>query len=208
MTDFMINLSEEEIVIRLERVKDSNLDNPYAESPNLAELYDEEPRCAAVLIPLIRKDDSWEVLFTRRNQSLPEHSGQVAFPGGRCDPGDNNPETTALREAAEEIGLAPGDVHILGRLNDFITITNYRVTPVVGIIPWPYPLQLAEDEVSRAFTIPLAWLAHPHNHELRQRELPPPYGKVSVIYFKEYDNEILWGASARLILRLVDVLSS
>ena len=90
---------------------------------------------------------------------MPEHSGQVAFPGGRADPEDTDPEQTALREAYEEIGLRPSDVHLLGRLQDYLTITNYQVTPVVGVIPWPYDLHPAEEEVSRVFAIPLDWLA-------------------------------------------------
>lgn len=166
-----------------------------------------EPRPAAVLMPLLVKDDAWHMLFTRRNSELPEHSGQVAFPGGRFDLGDTSPEQTALREAEEEIGLQPKDVRILGRLHDFLTITNYLVSPVVGRIPWPYRLRLAGHEVSRAFTIPLAWLADPGNREERQRELPPPYPPVSVIYYHPYDGEILWGASARFAMTLLEILA-
>ncbi len=76
-----------------------------------------EPKPAAVLIPFLKQDDTWHVLFTRRTDTLPEHSGQVAFPGGRADPGDSTPEVTALREAKEEIGLNPTDVRLLGRLD-------------------------------------------------------------------------------------------
>ena len=90
-----------------------------------------------MLIPFLRIEQAWHLLFTRRNSALPEHSGQVAFPGGRADPDDPDLETTALREAYEEIGLLPADVRILGRLYDFLTITNYLVTPIVGVIPWP-----------------------------------------------------------------------
>ena len=207
MSGFNFTISEAEIASRLRIAKSASLNNPYSEISSHKDVFNEEPRCAAVLIPLLRSDESWHILFTRRNQSLQEHSGQVAFPGGRCDPIDPNPEATALREAQEEIGLVPEDVRALGRLNDFLTVTNYRVTPVVGVISWPYPLRLAEVEVSRAFTIPLAWLSDQQNYEIRQRQLPPPYGSISVIYFKEYDNEILWGASARFTLRLIEVLS-
>ncbi|RPI20910.1 MAG: CoA pyrophosphatase [Chloroflexota bacterium] len=170
------------------------------------ELLPGEPRPAAVLIPMLRLDGSWHILFTRRTDSLAEHSGQVAFPGGRADPEDRSPEETALREAYEEIGLAPDVVHLLGRLQSFITITNYLVTPVVGSIPWPQPLRLALDEVSRVFTIPLDWLADPSNHEVRERDLPPPYPPVPVIYFNTYDNEMLWGVSARIVLDFLSAL--
>lgn len=124
------------------------------------------------------------------------------------DPEDGDAETTALREAWEEIGVLPVDVDILGRLPRFLTITNYLVTPVVGQIPWPYDFKPAADEVSRIFTIPLDWLADPANREVRQRSLPPPFGAISVIYYQMYDGEILWGASARFTLTLVNTLTT
>jgi len=185
----------------------SGSDGLYLEVPYASGLLRGEPRSAAVLIPLLRKENVWHVLFTRRTDTLPEHSGQVAFPGGRAEPGDLNPEDTALREAREEIGLKPTDVQVLGRLNDFITITNYRVTPIVGMIPWPFSLHLEKQEVSRVFTIPLDWLADPANREEQLRPLPPPYPPVTVIYFHPYDNEILWGASARFTVTLLKILS-
>jgi 8-oxo-dGTP pyrophosphatase MutT (NUDIX family) len=182
---------------------------PYPAFIYPSELLSDSPRPAAVLMALLWKDNLWQLLFTRRNATLAEHSGQVAFPGGRADPEDDGPESTALREAREEIGLDPDQVQILGRLRSFITITNYKVTPVVGVIPWPIPLQISPGEVSRVFTIPLAWLCDPANHEKQRRNLSPPFGPVSVIYFKEYDGEILWGASASFtmaFLKAIDCL--
>lgn len=164
------------------------------------------PREAGVLVPLLRIQGAWHILFTRRTPSLPEHSDQVAFPGGRSDPDDLGPEQTALREAREEIGLKPEKVEILGRLKALRTITNYCVTPIVGAIPWPYPFQLAEVEVSRVFTIPLQWLADPTHRRILQRELPPPYSPVPVIYFDRYDNELLWGVSAQITMDLLRAL--
>jgi 8-oxo-dGTP pyrophosphatase MutT (NUDIX family) len=203
----LISLTADDIASLLANVNQSPSDGLYLEVPYPSDLLQGEPRSAAVLIPLLRKQEAWHVLFTRRTDTLPEHSGQVAFPGGRAEPGDLNAEETALREASEEIGLKPGVVKILGRLNDFITITNYRVTPVVGMIPWPFSLQLEKREVSRVFTIPLDWLADPANREEQLRPLPPPYAPVTVIYFHPYDNEILWGASARFTVTLLKILS-
>jgi 8-oxo-dGTP pyrophosphatase MutT (NUDIX family) len=203
----VLNLTEAEIQNRLKQAQASDPGDPYLEYPSLLLKTQEEPKPAAVLIPLLRKDSAWQILFTRRRDDLPEHSGQVAFPGGRTDPGDTSPEGTALREACEEIGLLPEDVNLLGRLRSYLTITNYLVTPVVGVIPWPYALQLEIREVSRAFTIPLAWLMDPANHEERPRLLPELNPPVKVIYFKLFDGELLWGASARLTLALIHVLT-
>ena len=171
------------------------------------EMLQGEPKPAAVLIPFLKQASNWHILFTRRTDTLPEHSGQVAFPGGRADPEDSTPEFTALREAEEEIGLNPDDVLLLGRLDSMITISNYRLTPVVGVIPWPYSFRLARHEVSRVFTIPLAWLADSANHEIQERELPAPYGTVPVIYFSRYENELLWGVSAQIMLNLLRALN-
>jgi len=170
------------------------------------EFFNEYPHNAAVLVPILKQDHKWHVLFTRRTSSLPEHSGQVAFPGGRAEPDDDSPEVTALREAHEEIDLSPSDVKILGRLREIRTISNYCVTPVVGRIPWPYEFQLAREEVSRVFTIPLEWLADLKNHEIKFRELPSPHSPVPVIYFNRFDGELLWGISAEITLNFLESL--
>lgn len=169
-------------------------------------IFSEPPRPAAVLIPFVRIENEWHIVFTRRNNDLPEHSGQVAFPGGRADPGDASPEDTALREAYEEIGLPPESVRIMGRMKSFATISNYHITPVVGLAPWPFPVRIAHIEVSRVFTIPWRWLADPSNHEIRLRALPVPREPIPVIYFKSYDGEVLWGVSAYIVLNLLAIL--
>jgi 8-oxo-dGTP pyrophosphatase MutT (NUDIX family) len=178
----------------------------------------DEPRPAAVLIPLFLANLSdegklgWQVLLTRRTNSVAEHQGQVAYPGGRADPTDISPETTALREAWEEIGLNPAQVRILGRMQSLHTISNYLVTPIVAVIPWPFPVQLEETEVSRVFSIPLDWLADPQNHEVRNRSIPDSYAIFlhskfyPVIYFQPYQDELLWGVSAEITLQLINIL--
>ena len=175
---------------------------------------------AAVLIPLYhasQEDKSkhvWQVLLTRRTNNVADHQGQVAFPGGSADPKDTSPEMTALREAQEEIGLDPSQVRILGKMNDLWTISNYMVTPVIGVIPWPFPIQLEEIEVSHVFSIPLDWLAEPSHHEVRYRAIPTPYSQIlgrefhPVIYFEHYQDELLWGVSAEITLRLINILYS
>jgi 8-oxo-dGTP pyrophosphatase MutT (NUDIX family) len=182
------------------------------------EFVTDKPRPAAVLIPLFLANSSgeenygWQVLLTRRTDSVAEHQGQVAYPGGRADPTDTTPEMTALREAREEIGLNPTHVRILGRMNSLHTISNYLVTPIVGVIPWPFPVQLEETEVSRVFTIPLDWLADPLNHEIRNRSIPDSFARIlnmksyPVIYFQPYQEELLWGVSAEITLELINIL--
>ena len=201
-------LSEEEIVSRLMFTLNLSGEAIYPEHLHLSSILKERPTPAAVLIGLLRVEGAWHILLTRRNADLPEHSGQVAFPGGRSDEGDPTPEATALREAYEEIGLLPGDVKLAGRLPAHLTITNYLVTPVVGFLPWPYAFHPEEAEVSRIFTIPLDWLAIPAHREERPRQLPAPFGALPVIYYQPFDGEILWGISARLTVQLVSALSA
>jgi 8-oxo-dGTP pyrophosphatase MutT (NUDIX family) len=163
---------------------------------------------AAVLVPLMLVNRSWHLLFIRRAENVhDDHSGQVAFPGGRHEPDDPNLESTALREAKEELGLPPDEVRLLGRLRDHYSVTNYRITPVVGRIPWPYPLQIDPLEVSRWFTIPVDWLANPANRELRAWKPSTDNAVFPVIYFRDYDGETLWGATARITVELIESLS-
>ena len=170
------------------------------------ELLNGEPRPAAVLIPMVKEHDGWHILFIRRTSVAGDiHSGQVAFPGGGLDQSDPSLTATALRETEEELGIQPQDVQILGRLNEFIAISNYRVTPFVGTLPWPYPIIQAEKEVARWFTIPLGWLADTRNRTIERRKLPNGLGEVGVIFFQEYDGETLWGLSARILTEFLDV---
>jgi len=167
---------------------------------------EEPPQPAAVLVPMLRQDDEWRLLFILRAKVPGDrHSAQVAFPGGRLDPGETRAEQAALREAQEEIGLDSAGVRLLGQLEDFTTISNYQVTPVVGVIPWPTELRPDPREVQRAFTIPLAWLADAANREERQR-VAPDGQTLKVVYFKQYDKEVLWGVTARITLNYLQAL--
>ena len=164
------------------------------------------PKPAAVLIPMLRENDEWRLLFILRAQVEGDmHSAQVAFPGGRLDPGETSAYDAALREAHEETALDSSQVRVFGHLEDFITISNYRVTPVVGVIPWPTDLQPDTREVQRIFTIPLSWLADPENREQRQR-VAPDGQTLKVVYFNHYDKELLWGVTARITLNFLQAL--
>lgn len=184
------NLTENYITEKLRNAWDKN---------GGSEVYNEaeepagrEPRCAAVLIPLTWFENEWHLLYTRRTDRVETHKGQVSFPGGACDPGEQTPEQTALREADEEVGIQPQDVRILGKLSPMITISSYRVTPVVGVISWPYAFRVEYAEVARVFTMPLSWLADKSNRW--EFKLPGrPYG---LIVYHPYNSELLWGATA------------
>ena len=206
MSSNLNSLTENEISDRLTKALSEETKSDSYNPRFPSDLFQNSPQDAAVLVPLLKKEGDWHILFTRRTSSLPEHSGQVAFPGGRSDPGDSSPEITALREAQEEINLASSDVTIMGRLYQLRTISNYCVFPVVGNIPWPYEFQLAQEEVSRIFTIPLEWLADPNNHKVQMRELPSPHSPVPVIYFNQYDGELLWGISAQITINFIESL--
>lgn len=162
-------------------------------------------RQASVLIPMVVIDSEWHLLYTRRSDELTDHRGQVAFPGGAADPGDRDAVATALRETYEEIGVQPGDVRILGELDDYVTISEFLITPVVGTFNWPYPLTIQTAEVSRAFTIPLAWLARTENWN--EQMYRTQTGEVHpVIFYEPYDGELLWGISARITVDFLHAL--
>ncbi len=197
-----ISPTEQEIANRLKALPRTDAINEFPET-----FFNRPPRRAAVLIPFLLQDNEWRLLFIRRAENEGDrHSGQVAFPGGVMDPKDNSPQDTALREADEEIGLLSRDVKILGQLNDFITISNFHVTPFVSVIPWPYPIAPSQDEVVRVFTIPLKWLADLKNHRIENRAIPGGHDRIPVIYFEEYDGELLWGVSARFTIYLLESL--
>ena len=193
-----MNFTEDEIIACLRETQSAASTDGYALGDASA------PKCAAVLVPLLQQDGEWHLLYTRRTEQVESHKGQVSFPGGACDDGETTPEQTALREAEEEIGIDPREVRVLGRLNSMLTITSYRVTPVVGVIPWSTVFRPAQAEVARIFTMPLKWLAERSNRwefNLLGRD-------YSVIVYHPFDGEILWGATARMTVDFLEILNS
>jgi 8-oxo-dGTP pyrophosphatase MutT (NUDIX family) len=194
------SLTLEQIRARLHAQADTTYDVP-------PELLSDAAREAAVLVPFVRIDDAWNILYIRRTSFEGDrHSGQVAFAGGKRDDIDNSLLATALREAEEEIGLAPGDVEVLGYINHHHTISEFQVRPYVAAIPWPYDLIPDGVEVARIFSIPLRWLADESNYRTEQRQHPQSQRPWPVVYYDRYDGELLWGATARMTLSLLDVL--
>jgi 8-oxo-dGTP pyrophosphatase MutT (NUDIX family) len=162
-------------------------------------------RPASVLVPLYFDSGEWHVLLTLRTEHVETHKGQVSFPGGRADPEDATRIDTALREAEEEIGLRRGDVTVLGQLDELLTVTQYHITPIVGVFPWPYTFVLSTRELSAVFGAPLRWLADPANLETRYREPIVPGPQIPV-YYLHYQQFTIWGATARMLLNLIEVL--
>lgn len=178
---------------------------PSQEHPQLA---DDEPKSAAVLIPMFRHLHSWHLLFIRRTEHEGDHhSGQVAFPGGGYELGDADAAATALREAQEEIGLVPDQVVLLGELRPMHTVSNFLVTPIVGEIPWPLELKPDPVEVARVFSIPLSWLGDPANRQVRTWPSPDHPQARDVVFYDEFDQELLWGVSARITVDFLAVLN-
>ena len=162
------------------------------------------PAHASVLVPLVQRDEL-TVLFTRRTAHLTDHPGQISFPGGRAEPEDANAVATALREAQEEIGLAPTYVDVLGQLPTYTTGTSFIVTPVVGLVRPGFTLQADPFEVAEVFEVPLAFLMDPANHRWheadfggRRREfLSMPWtGPDAAGQAQQY---FVWGATAAMV---------
>ena len=158
---------------------------------------------AAVLIPIVAHPEGLTVLFTQRTTHLKSHSGQVSFPGGRAEPGDPSAEFTALREAEEEIGLPARSVEVLARLPDYRTRTGFRVTPVVGLLRPPLALAPDPREVDEVFEVPLAFLLDPANRQRRTREFQ---GATVGYYVFEYQQRVIWGATAGMLVNLHKML--
>jgi 8-oxo-dGTP pyrophosphatase MutT (NUDIX family) len=194
-------LTEERIIGLLHESLETR---PYFELDQAIQKTSNRGRCAAVLVPLIRIDHGWHLLLIKRSETVVDHKGQVAFPGGACETEDISLEATAIRETAEEIGIQAQDIRILGRLRDLVTVSGFCVAPIVGVIKWPYQLSLSLDEVSRAFTIPLLWLTDSENRDIHM--LNRLGTEVEVIYYRPYEGEVLWGATARMVNNLLEAL--
>lgn len=155
-------------------------------------------RPAAVLIPVVhRADTGLSVLFTRRTAHLSNHGGQISFPGGRAEPDDGSPAATALRETEEEIGLVRSHVEVLGTLSEYVTVTAYRVTPVVGLVSGTFELSPDGAEVAEVFEVPLAHLLDPANH---QRNTVLQNGWQREYYAVPYRDYYIWGATAGMVM--------
>jgi 8-oxo-dGTP pyrophosphatase MutT (NUDIX family) len=160
---------------------------------------------AAVLVPLLEKDGEPHVLLTRRRADLRRHAGQVSFPGGRVDPSDADTLATALRETEEEVGIAPAAVDVLGRLDETLVLaTGFRLTPWVGRLPYPSAFTPDPREVERVMLIRLAALSREGAHWTERHEA---YGRLREVHFYAAPGALVWGATARILHKLLAVWS-
>ncbi|MEW6167861.1 MAG: CoA pyrophosphatase [Pseudomonadota bacterium] len=162
-------------------------------------------RPAAVLAPVIRRGAELSMLFTVRASHLRAHSGQISFPGGGRDEGDGDAVDTALREAREEIGLPPAHVEVIGYLDDYPTLSRYRVTPVVGIVDGAPQLTVDENEVAGVFEAPLAFVLDPASFERKwilRDGLNLPFFELN------WGPHRIWGATAGMLWNLAQKVSA
>lgn len=161
-------------------------------------------RHAAVLVPLIDHSDGMTVMLTKRTDDLPTHAGQISFPGGRIEPEDTDPVAAALRETYEEVGVPPDMVEVIGTLDDYVTRTGYLVTPVVGFIAPPFPVEPDPGEVDEVFEVPLEFVLDPANHQRHSRVY---LGRERHFYVLPYEGRYIWGATAGMLVNLYEALA-
>jgi 8-oxo-dGTP pyrophosphatase MutT (NUDIX family) len=158
-------------------------------------------RRAGVLVPLFVRDAKLWVLLTRRTESVEHHRGQISFPGGGEEEGDENLYAAALRETEEELAISTDDVIPLGPLSPIVTVTNFYVEPYVAAVPQPYVWRPAEAEIAEVIEAPLATLMDPAI--LEQKPMP---GREGTILFYHFGKHVIWGATARILSELLAAL--
>ncbi|MBX2832863.1 MAG: CoA pyrophosphatase [Rhodospirillales bacterium] len=160
-------------------------------------------RPAAVLVPLVKRDEGLHVILTRRTDHLSDHAGQISFPGGRQEEEDSTLEETALRETEEEIGLSRRHVNLIGRIDDYYTVTGYQVTPVIGLVTPPFDLMPDDQEVAEVFEVPLNFILDPKNQKLQTVTFEGTRRRYFAIPYREY---YIWGATAGMLVNFSEVI--
>jgi 8-oxo-dGTP pyrophosphatase MutT (NUDIX family) len=158
---------------------------------------------AAVLVPLVDRQEGLTVLLTKRTDHLHDHAGQISFPGGRIDAADADAVAAALREAEEEVGLPRERVEVIGRLDTYITRTGFEVTPVIGFVDPPNVFAPDPFEVAEVFEVPLSFIAAPGSAQRHSRQFQ---GQTRYFYVFPWQSYFIWGATAGMLVNLADIL--
>jgi 8-oxo-dGTP pyrophosphatase MutT (NUDIX family) len=161
-------------------------------------------RPAAVLLTLINHKDGPTILFTRRTDHLADHPGQISLPGGHVDATDDGPVATALRETEEECGIPVPRIKIIGRINTYLTITGFSVTPIVGTIEPPFDMSADPVEVAEIFEVPLSFILDPSNHQSVKRTLDENIQWQG--YAMPYNDYYIWGITAGILRDFYDII--
>ncbi len=160
---------------------------------------------SAVLIPIYYKQGQYYILFTKRTERVKDHKGEISFPGGAYEERDRMLVNTALRECAEEIGLVPEAVELLGELDDFVTITSgYIISPFVAAIPRPYPLKVDPREVEEVIEVPISALL---DKDCLRQETDTIDDQVVPACFYQYQGKVIWGATAKILNQFLDIFT-
>ncbi|MFB6283539.1 MAG: CoA pyrophosphatase [Halobacteria archaeon] len=155
---------------------------------------------SAVIVPVIDDDPDLSIIFTRRADHLPNHAGEMSFPGGGMEDFDVSLRETAVREMWEEVGVEANDLEVVGRLDDTVTVTSsYSITPFVANVPYPYDFEIHDGEVDELVVVPLKNLLDPDVHEVRRKDGYP-------VHYFYYDDYTIWGATAEILVGFLDVL--
>ena len=189
------NISERLSKINTSLTSDNDLmENEVVRTENLIE--------AAVLIPIVERNNGLKVILTKRSNNLKQHPGQVSFPGGKSEKTDKSLVATALRETKEEIGINNKNVEILGQLSKHVTITGFKITPFIGRIRMGFSTEIQTSEVSEIFEVPLSYLSNPKNFRVESVKWK---GKKRFFYSIPYGPYYIWGATARILKNLADL---
>ena len=160
---------------------------------------------SAVLLPLLKQDSTYHILFTKRTNTVATHKGQISFPGGTSDEKDKSLLDTALRESFEEVKILPEDVSVLGSLDDIITVTSFVITPFVGVIPYPYSFQPNPDEIDELIIAPVDSLLDRNNFRADTTSYEF-LGQSYPVYFFYYKHHEIWGATAKILKQFFDLV--
>jgi 8-oxo-dGTP pyrophosphatase MutT (NUDIX family) len=201
VSEFLSYLSQPGSGVSIKHVIE-NLKDLLAIRPILR-IHDSKMKVSAVLVPVFVKNGQYHLLFIQRTERVKEHKGQISFPGGSYEKADGSLLNTALREAQEEIGLAPDDVKILGELDDTATATsNYIISPFIGLIPYPYSFKPDKWETEELIEIPIIALL---DKNCFREGITVQNGQEIDTYFYQYGDRSVWGATAKILWQFLEI---